>query len=102
MPGAIALVLLFVARLFGATSIVAIAAYTLALVVPGLWIGGTWLWDHLWHRVDRVLVMPFVRRSGAPDVARMAIARSEAFADVYSSERAVEEWSSSAQHRSTK
>jgi hypothetical protein len=161
VPGAIALVVLlvvavFVARWFGATSIVAIAMYVLVLVVPGVWIGATWLWDRLWHRVDRslagstaggliekiergevplplgvvaltwdhdvlrlsggghvvevawsdrpivrredgrALVMPFVRGSGAPDVGRMAIVRSEAFADVASFLRAVEEWSSSA------
>jgi len=161
VPGAIALVVLivvavFVARRFGATSIVAIAAYVLVLVVPGVWIGGTWLWDRLWHRVDRslasstsgglvkkiergeaplplgmveltwdhdvlrvsgdghvvevawsdhptvrregdrALVMPFVRGSGAPDVGRMAVVRSEAFADVASFEEAVEEWSSCA------
>ena len=45
---------------------------------------------------DRALVMPFVRGSGAPDVGRMAIVRSEAFADVASFERAVEESSSCA------
>ncbi len=43
---------------------------------------------------DRALVTPFVPNLGMPDVARMAIVRSEAFPDRGAFEQAVAEWSS--------
>ncbi len=45
----------FVAQRLGPTSTVAIVAYLLVPVVPGVWVAGTWVWDRLWHRVDRAV-----------------------------------------------
>lgn len=43
-----------VASRFGATSLLALVAYAAAILLPGIWLLGAWLWDAISRKADRV------------------------------------------------